>query len=357
MQGVKVGDFFPDYRDPMFSIIILFTLVFIISFVNYWWGAFKSKEEKQSIKRFIKRFEIANDKETYSKLLNDFKLSTESLGLLAYSYVKSGDFETAINIYLIALKQVKARPKKIYILGELGKAYFKAGFLKRSAEVFLESLRIFPRDRIALKYLTVCFEKLKEYDNAFETLDSLEELGIDTANQKAYIKARKILSKTEEGNDQDQKNQKKLQKLLALKKDFPLVQRMALEYSQKQGVLVDTAFISDIDPHLIMDLLWYMDEESLPLDEGIRPLFKDIAKAKGLVDDKESIEIFELEVLHKLSSANYNKASLNFEFTCKECKQTFPIYFYRCPNCHSLAQANIEPVLINANHEKHTPFQ
>lgn len=345
-----MGDLFPDYRDPMFSIIILFALVFIISFVNYWWGAFKSKEEKQSIKRFIKRFEIANDKETYSKLLNDFKLSTESLGLLGYSYVKSGDFETAINIYLIALNQVEDRAKKIYILGELGKAYFKAGFLQRSAEVFLESLRISPRDRVALKYLTVCFEKLKEYDNALETLDSLDELGIDTKTQKTYIKARKILSSNEDIKT-------KIKKLLPLKDCFPLVQRQVIEYCQKYEIPIEKELLSKIDPALIFDILWYMDDESLPKEHENYPLFKDIAKAKGLVDDDQEIGLFELEVLRRLGRENFKKASLSFEFTCKECKQTFPIYFYRCPNCHSLAQATIGAVLISKEHEAHTPFQ
>lgn len=343
-----MGDLFPDYRDPMFSIIILFTLVFIISFVNYWWGAFKSKEEKQSIKRFIKRFEIANDKATYSKLLNDFKLSTESLGLLGYSYVKSGDFETAINIYLIALKQVENRAKKIYILGELGKAYFKAGFLKKSSEVFLESLRIAPRDRVALKYLTVCFEQLKEYDNALETLDSLDELGISTSNQKTYIKARKILSSDEDVGV-------KIEKLLGLKEKFPLVQRQAVEYCQKHQISIDKELLNSIDPYLIFDLLWYMSEEDLP--KKAHPLLKDIAKAKGMSDDNEEIEIFELEVLRRLVQSGYKKANLSFEFTCKECKHTYPIYFYRCPNCHCLAQATIEPVLISLNHEAYTPFQ
>ena len=127
----------------MFGIIILFSLIFIISFVNYWWGVFKTKEERQSITQFIKRFEVATDDDGYKKILDEFKLSTESLGLLAHSYNKSGDFEKSISIYLLALKQVKNKDEKQYILTALGKTYFKAGFLRRSEEVFLEALKLF----------------------------------------------------------------------------------------------------------------------------------------------------------------------------------------------------------------------
>ena len=106
-KGNFLETFFIEYRDTMFGIIILFSLIFIISFVNYWWGVFKTKEERQSITQFIKRFEVATDDDGYKKILDEFKLSTESLGLLAHSYNKSGDFEKSISIYLLALKQVK----------------------------------------------------------------------------------------------------------------------------------------------------------------------------------------------------------------------------------------------------------
>lgn len=343
-----MGDFFPDYRDPMFSIIVLFAIIFIISFANYWWGAFKSKEEKQSIKRFIKRFEIANDKETYSALLKDFKLSTESLGLLAYSYVKSGDFETAIEIYLVALKQVKTRAKKIYILSQLGYAYFKAGFLKRSAEIFLESLRISPRDRTALKYLTVCFEQLKEYDNALDTLDSLEELGVDAKQQKTFIKAKQILQDCTISDD------KKTARLLELQKGFSLIQRLLVEYYQKNSIPVTKTMLANFNAKLLFDLLWFMDSDNLPV-QGI--LFEDIARAKGLIKETKKSEIFELEILQELQKNGYQNANLTFEFTCKECKQTFPIHFYRCPNCYTLGSVAIQPILISKAHEEDTPFQ
>jgi len=56
-----VDNFFIAYRDPFFGIIILCAIVFVISFANYWWGVFKNKDEKQSIEKFVKKFEIVTD--------------------------------------------------------------------------------------------------------------------------------------------------------------------------------------------------------------------------------------------------------------------------------------------------------
>lgn len=120
--------FFIEYRDPMFGIIILFSLVFIIAFVNYWWGIFKSKEERHSIAQFIKRFEVTSDEDGYKKLLDEFAVPAESLGLLAYSYGKGGDYEKAIGIYLLALKRVKNREKNSIFSQNLEKPILRQDF-------------------------------------------------------------------------------------------------------------------------------------------------------------------------------------------------------------------------------------
>ena len=119
-----MDNFFIAYRDPLFGIIILCAIIFVISFANYWWGVFKNKEEKQSIEKFVKKFEIVTDESEYKKLLEDATIPLESLALLAHAYGKSGDYEKAINIYLVALKRVKGRDEKQYLLSALGKIYF-----------------------------------------------------------------------------------------------------------------------------------------------------------------------------------------------------------------------------------------
>ncbi len=339
--------FYIEYRDPLFSILILFGIIFIIAFVNYFWGIFKTNEEKQSIQRFIKQFEIKKDKEAYKELLNSFNLSNQSLVLLANSYVKSGDFEMAIEVFLIALNQAKNRDEKQLILASLGKAYFKAGFLHRSSEVFLQSLRYNPRDKISLKFLSVCYESLKTYDLALEVLDSLEELNIDVLSQRAYLKS--LLTLSNEHLD----DSKKINILHELKKDFIYADRMIIEYKIKKEILQ----LKDLDiknPKLIFDLIWYLDDFNLQdLDNS---LFQSIAAIKGAKGASENSLIFELEILYNLTKHGYNKASLSFEYICNKCKNSFPMFFYRCPSCHEICTANIQPTITSKSHEAYLSF-
>ena len=183
-----MGNFFIEYRDPMFGILVLFAIVFVISFVNYWWGTYKNKEESNDIAKFIKKFEIVSDEDAFKNLLKNHNIPIESLVLLAHTYSKSGDFEKSIGLYLLALERTSTRDEKKYILSELGKTYFKAGFLRRSEDVFIESLKLHPRNEESLKYLSVTYEKLKEYERAIEVLDSLEELGAKVDKQRDYLK-------------------------------------------------------------------------------------------------------------------------------------------------------------------------
>ncbi len=340
--------FYIEYRDPLFSILILFSIIFIIAFANYFWGIFKTNEEKQSIERFIKKFEIAEQNDNYKELLNSFKLSNQSLTLLANSYAKSGDFETAIEIYLIALTQTKNRAQKQYVLASLGKAYFKAGFLQRSAEVFLQSLKYNPRDKVSLKFLTVCYESLKTYDLALQALDSLEELEVDVAEQRAYLKALLIL------HDDKLEKRRKPRKLKRLRQDFPYVDRMIIE----QKIQDDNLEPKDLDiknAKLIFDLVWYLEDFELKSVE--QPLFQSIAAIKGEDVFEENSRVFELEILYNLKQSNYNKADLSFEYICNKCKNSFPIFFYRCPSCHELCSANIEPIITSKNNETYLSFQ
>ncbi|MCD8478090.1 MAG: hypothetical protein LRY68_09545 [Sulfurospirillum sp.] len=144
----------------------------------------------------MKKFEIVTDENEYKKLLEDASIPLESLALLAHAYAKGGDYEKAINIYLVTLKRVKGKDEKQYLLSTLGKIYFKAGFLHRGSEVFLESLRLHPRNEESLKYLSVVYEQLQEYTKAQEVLDSLEELGAKVRLQRIYLKALAILKES-----------------------------------------------------------------------------------------------------------------------------------------------------------------
>lgn len=346
-----MDNFFIAYRDPLFGVIILFAIVFIVSFSNYWWGVFKNKEEKQSIDKFVKKFEIVTDENEYKKLLEDASIPLESLALLAHAYSKGGDYEKAINIYLVALKRVKGRDEKQYLLSTLGKVYFKAGFLRRSAEVFLESLRLHPRNEESLKYLTVAYEQLQEYDKAEEVLDSLEELGAKVNLQRIYLKSLSMLK------DSHHKDQKKIEVLLILSQTAPFLKRKLFQFMCENGIKIEPEFFNTLPFRTMIDLLWYFDETVFDFTKCDHPLVKQIAMARGLIAyESQENAVFAFDVLGRLQSAGYSEATIGFEFLCVECKQIFPIHFYRCPHCQSIDTVSIQAKITKADNEENISF-
>lgn len=342
--------FFLEYRDPMFGLIILFSAIFIISFVNYWWGILKSKEERHGIEQFIKKFEIVSDEDEYKKLLKDHSIPVESLALLAHAYTKSGDFEKAIGLYLIILERTKEKKKKEFILSELGKTYFKAGFLRRSADIFIESLRLHPRNTESLRFLSVTYEKLKEYEKAIEVLDSLEELGAKVVKQRSYLKSLSVIYNYSLTDTQ------KVTQLQELFKEHSFLQRKYFEYCKLIHKSIPLEEFDKFDLSSFIDLLWFEDGGYIDLKNSKNPLCKEIYSAK-VGTQISSYQFFEFEVLSKLRQAGYEKAGLNFEYLCGECKQTFPMYFYRCPHCHTIASAKIQPLLTKESYEENISFQ
>ncbi|MDD3462608.1 MAG: tetratricopeptide repeat protein [Sulfurospirillaceae bacterium] len=344
-------NFFIEYRDPMFGIIVLFAIVFIISFANYWWGVFKSKEEKDSIEKFVKRFEIVTDENEYKKLLEDFNIPLESLALLAGAYAKSGDYEKAINIYIVALKRVKGKSEKQYLLSTLGKTYFKAGFLRRASDVFLESLRLHPRNEESLKYLMVVYETLKEYDKAEEVLDSLEELGVKVTLQKSYLGVLSVMQ------DRTLKDKEKIAKLLKMVENIPFLKRKVFEFMQATRYEMSKEFFNSLDYEAIVDLLWFMDNEWFDISTCKDNLVQEIAMAKELTPYILHPQAkFEFDVIARFKSQGWDDLTLNFEYMCSECKQVFPIHFYRCPACQAINSVKIQPLLAQKNNEENIPF-
>ena len=347
-----MDNFFIAYRDPLFGIIILCAIVFVISFANYWWGVFKNKEEKQSIEKFVKKFEIVTDENEYKKLLEDASIPLESLALLAHAYATSGDYEEAINIYLVTLKRVKGKDEKQYLLSTLGKTYFKAGFLRRSSEVFLESLRLHPRNEESLKYLTVAYEQLKEYGKAEEVLDSLEELGAKVTLQRTYLKALATLK------NPALKEREKIEHFMQLCEKAPFLRRRLFEYLQEKGMAIEPSFFETLPFEEIIDLLWYVDTFIYDITTSSHPFVEQIAVARGLKPYIEpQCEVpFGIEVMSRLQTIKFEKATIGFEYVCSECKQIFPMHFYRCPQCQSIHTVSIHTKLIKADHEENLSF-
>ncbi len=336
-----------DYRDPIYGLIILFALIFIFSITSYWWGIFKTHGEDGSVKKFVKKFDQYDSFNDYKEMIQKKDLPTESAILMALTFEKSGEYEKAIDIYLAILKTISEPKMRQDILTLLGKTYYKAGFLQKSREILLTSLRLFPKNKEALTYLSMIYENLREYEKAIEVLDTLQEQGSHVGDKRIYFKTLSIIY------DKSTSNDKKVENLIALGLDRKIVQRKIFEFLKSYNLKMDNALLKDFNFKNLIDLVWItridrFEEEALKEHKILAEIFS----AKGEIDEAQRSDIFELNVLIKLKAQNDNSADLSFSYICSKCKNVFPLYFYRCPKCQQIDTVEIETVLISKRYEQ-----
>ncbi len=185
--------FFVEYRDPIFGLVVLATLVLVVAVAHYAWRVVSSNSQEKGLEGFIKKFEIADE---HKDLLRASSLSLENLHFLASIFTKSGEFEKAIQIYLIALEKIKDKSEREAIFCDLAEVYFRAGFLARSEEVLLSALSLRPRNEKALKLLKIVYLRLKRYDEVLQTLDCLFELGFEVSKERDFIEVMRAKNAT-----------------------------------------------------------------------------------------------------------------------------------------------------------------
>ena len=120
-----------DFRDPLFNVIMFFTVVFLSVLITIAFGKFREHIREKKLNEFLKDFE-------YIKIEN-LKLdnaSIDALYLLAKAYEKEGDFEKSLKIYLWINKNIKS----IEILRQIATLYYKAGFLEKAKNIAYQIL-------------------------------------------------------------------------------------------------------------------------------------------------------------------------------------------------------------------------
>jgi lipopolysaccharide biosynthesis regulator YciM len=327
------------YRDPLFSVMILLAVIFVVSYANYLWSRYKKKSESRKLDKFLSSFEFAKNEKDYSALVKTNPEAIHSMILLASIYYKSGDYEEAIKIYLVLLDNVTDKESRVEILSMLGKTYHKAGFLHRSRDILKESLQLKARNPEVLKILLVILERLKEYGDSVDVLDSLEELGENVSLERSFLETFLIIE------DPKTQETQKIEKLTEHLKNHPHTAHIILEYlffksSHDAWKLLREAPIKEM-----IDVLWNIPKQHMNFEaiDHIKTL-QDIFTAKGWIDESEGSDIFELDVLIKLRDKK-GIADISFEYACTHCKQIFPVYFHRCPGCLSINSCKVEPIL------------
>ena len=326
--------FFIEFRDPLFSVIIFFTLIFIITFFSYWWGRYKRTQDSRHLDRFLRQFRTLPSQDELKVLISSGELSEKSWLLLADAYYKNGEYEKSIEIYNEILKVGKsANTKETLFL--LGKTYFRAGFLERSRQIFLEILSASPRTPQALHYLLLVYEYMRDYKAALDVLDSLDELDESIELDRTYLKALATI------HDPKRTDAQKVEELLDLYEEHHALHYLIFSFIFRVDPARAWQHLDLSESQLLSELLWNCDKEKLDFaiiskNEFLRQLYT----ARGYCDLSSGSNIFELDILIKLQrKAN---ATLSFEYVCSNCKSVAPFAFDRCSSCHAIDTAVVE---------------
>lgn len=336
-----MGTFFIEYRDPLFGIIILFLSLFLISALSAAWRIYSTKRSEKNLKKFVKRFDLYGTDDEVSWLVQNSKEPIPPLKTLASIYTKSGDIQKAIRIYVTILETIPLSPKKFEIMELLGIAYFKGGFLQRARDIFLQLLKHYPRNSVALTYLMYVYESLGEYAKGLEVLESLEELGEEVEREKGFFNVRSIIQ------NQSLNLEKKCKKLEEAELLYPFAFRQIAEFYIQNAKKLFWKKINTSNAEGLIDLFWSMEQSEVDMQKAEEiPFLKALFCAKGYIDAEANTKNFELASIQAINNHSKLKADLGFEYICNSCKYIYPLYISRCQNCQTLLDMEPIPMII-----------
>ena len=340
-----MGNLALQYRDPLFGIILIVALIFLISFFTYYYSIYKERIARKDYRKLSLRFELGKLKEEdYVHLYKTYNLPFDSILLLASSFLHKGDHNKAISVYLTLLEHVKDRVKKEELLELLGTTYFKGGFLQRSKEIFLRILKFSPRNKNALLYLLLINEKLKDFKKAKEITLCLEELDKDMNVDKIYLDSLIIL------NDSVLSYERRTELLYAIFKENKIIERIFATFLIQFNKTFFWENIAQFDCSKFIDVMWYLPVNDIDLEKVMENEFLvELYNAKGYLNNSKHSKNFDFDILILINQHEHKiNATLDFEYICSSCKHSFPIFDTRCPHCHQILTFNVKHHLTKA---------
>lgn len=307
---------------------------------------FKTKAKINSINALACAFKHHGIDDNISALMDVSKYPSSTLTFIANVYVNNGNFDEAIKIYLTMLEKIKDTKEKLDILELLGITYYKAGFMQRSKNIFIEVLKNEPKNINALSLLMQSYEILGEYRKAFEVISCLEELDANINNAKDYIHILMLI------NDSIMPLNEREQKILEISKKNDFTNKIVLNYLKTyniDGFWDLIASKEDIKEYI--DILWIIENPPLEKIKNNKGLC-DVYRAKGIVDDNIKCDLFELEALRVINKYSNKKANLIFKYRCSTCHGIYPFEANRCHSCNELGSINLVMEIIKDDDEE-----
>jgi lipopolysaccharide biosynthesis regulator YciM len=309
---------------------MLIGIMFIVATLSYAYSIYRQSKNEKELLAFVENF---SHKESYldtDNLKYDDTIK-KPLFLLAKAYTKSGDYAKSINLYLYLLEHSKDES----ILTPLADAYLLAGFYKKALSLYLKIIYKKPRDKEALYKLELIYEKLADINSAKDALNVLENLGESVEMLRLNLD---ILEINRSAISNEQKFNK-LKSLLDSKTNkWPIVRELfKLDAKRAFSYYKDSYF------EKIVDILYMQSKEAIDFDvvEGSNNLSA-LYYIKGYLQTQKESNIFLINLLSKAKECGLEGARVEFVYICQKCKNRYPLFFNRCPNCHRAYKTKIE---------------
>ncbi len=328
--------FLIDYKDPLFAVLLIAGMVFVIAFVSYWWGVYVKSRKSRRLQRFLKRFEMHGVEKSLESMPYTPEI-TQPLVLLAKAYEKSGEYNSAIEIGLYLLQHCQDDTTTYELMEMVGSTYLHAGFLERAKTIFLQILKSNPRNKKVLNDLMVVYERLQDYAKAKEVIEPLEALGADVEDLRFYLDLKIVLV------DRSLSDEKRVEKIVELYLDNKRFERIVFEYLLKHDPKRAWEMIDEVNIEQMIDIFWFLPTSFLDYDVIKQsPRLQAIYGARGDIEPPEAVGWFLVDMLCHLKKSGFDAATLQFAYLCSHCKQQFPVPFERCPRCMALGSLVVE---------------
>ncbi|CAA6802962.1 MAG: Unknown protein [uncultured Campylobacterales bacterium] len=273
---------FLSYKDPLFSLIVFFSLIFILSVSNYSWGIISKNKNFLLIKKFLKNKPNNINNENQKEDL-----------LVIESYINKMEFHKAISITLNLLSKNHEQYKEL--LNLLSTSYIGVGLLGKARATCIEHLKIDPKNIYALEKLLYIYITQNDIKSMKDISGVLKELKLDTSHINSYINYLEICST----NDIT---------LYSHQNEFS--KKLLLQYLISNNIRDISKYNIDITKHF--DLFLEKNNESY-LNEHLKIKFQEYKPN------------FEYNLMYK----------------CKKCNELNWIKSYICNKCYNVGSTNI----------------
>ena len=319
----------PDYNDPIISILLLLGTFFIIATLSYAYSIYKQDKKRKELIDFVEHFSL---EEQYDIKHLKYEASLQKpLALLAHSYLRSGEYNKSIELYLYLLKHSY---DDAFLLS-LAKAYLKAGFLKRAEKIYLEILSKHPREIEALYNLELIYEKLNQFSEAKEIIEILKNLKEEVSDLELHLTIKEIKSTL-----WDKEEKIKKLKTLFSQNLYPWVvlRELFIIAPLEAWKLYEERYFNMLFD--IINNLKELPKQAVKKSINLQKL--STIKGQQVYNCTQKSDNFYLDLLYSASLEGCKEAEFEFIYICTHCKNRYPLAFGRCPNCHKAYQLEIK---------------